>query len=371
MKVMCIMNQNILNVKSGGGQCAKRNYDSIKQSLSDSDMLYTCIVSPEFENINERGSELYIPGLIGNIQSAIAALQGCKCCKKKYEKIIWKFIDRVEPDVIYLDTSKLGKMSKIMKKKYRCKVICFFHNVESDYSLNFVKNRGKQYLLSYWASLKNERIVVKYADKLISLTKKDSDRIQNLYGRQTDIIIPISFEDKYIPENKNIDKRKGLLFVGSLFSPNFDGIKWFVREVMIKLPEQTLTIVGKGFEKKREILERENVKVVGTVDDLEEYYYTYPVMIMPIQYGAGMKVKTAEAMMYGKIIIATDEALEGYEINNIEGVYRCNTADEFIKSIRYVMQEKTDYENNVIRTIFMKHYEFKATRKQFEQVIKG
>lgn len=371
MRVLCIMNQNIFSVKSGGSQCAKRNFESIKHSLNDEDTLYTCIISQEYEEIEERENELYIPGLVGNVQSGLAALQGCKCCKKKYEKIIWKFVDRIKPDVIYLDTSKLGKLSKRMKERYKYKVVCFFHNVESDYSLNFVKNRGKQYILSYWASLKNEKDVIKYADKLICLTKRDSERIKNLYGRTPEFIVPISFEDRYDSKKVNIDLKKGLLFVGSLFPPNFDGIKWFIREVMTSLPEQTLTIVGKGFEAEKEKLECENVRVVGTVDNLEEYYYTYPVMIMPIQYGAGMKVKTAEAMMYGKIIIATDEALEGYEIENTKGVYKCNTADEFIHSIRYAMRGEIDYENKPIRDIFLKYYEFEATRKQFEQAIKG
>ncbi len=44
MKVMCIMNQNILNVKSGGGQCSKRNYDVVKESLEEEDGMYTCIM---------------------------------------------------------------------------------------------------------------------------------------------------------------------------------------------------------------------------------------------------------------------------------------------------------------------------------------
>lgn len=38
-------------------------------------------------------------------------------------------------------------------------------------------------------------------------------------------------------------------------------------------------------------------------------------MVMPIFSGSGMKVKTAEALMYGKFLIGTKEAFEGYEID--------------------------------------------------------
>ncbi len=369
MRIVCIMCQNIFNVKSGGGQCAKRNLDAIKNSMREEDVLYTCIISEE-SVLEEKENELHIPGLRGTAEKVLAALQGRKCCKKSYEKTMWNFIDRIQPDVIYLDTSKLGKYVKYMKKRYKCKTVVFFHNVESDYSLNFVRHKGVQYLLPYLASLKNEKEAVKYADKLICLNERDGKRIEELYGRRPEAVVPISLLDRFEKEKVNIDRNKGILFIGSLFPPNYHGVKWFVDNVMSKLPEQKLAIVGKNFEKKRTELERENVQVIGTVDDLEIYYYTYPIMVMPIRYGSGMKVKTAEAMMYGKIILATDEALEGYMVTEENGVLRCNTPEEFISTIQKVMCETTDFANEKVRKIFLEQYEYKVTEKQFEKLIR-
>lgn len=368
MKVLCIMCQNIFDVKSGGGQGAKRNYDAIKNSMCGEDTVYTCIISENlvFEE-NER--ELYIPGLKNNIERALAALQSRKCCKKSYEKKIWNFVKKIEPDIIYLDTSKLGKYAKYIKKNHKCSVLVFFHNVESDYSLNFVKNMGYQYLLAYLASLKNEKTAVKYADQLICLNERDKRRIEKVYGRSPESIIPVSLPDKFEKERLNIDLNNGILFVGSLFPPNYQGIMWFINEVMSKLPEEKLTIVGKDFEKRKSELERKNVRVIGTVVNLDSYYYTYPIIVMPIQYGSGMKVKTVEAMMYGKVILATDEALEGYDITEKEGVLRCNTAEEFIDAIRKIMSGNTNFVNDKVRNIFLNRYEYKVTNKQFGELI--
>ncbi len=55
------------------------------------------------------------------------------------------------------------------------------------------------------------------------------------------------------------------------------------------------------------------------MDKTDVYYYKHAAVILPIKYGAGMKVKTAEAMMYGRTIFASDEALEGYDGKGIEG----------------------------------------------------
>lgn len=369
MKIVYITGQNIHKANFGGGQCAQRNYNAIKSILDEKDELYTCMISAD-SKLELEDHELHIPAIKNKIASAFAALWGSKCCKRKYEKYIWRFMDGIKPDLVYLDTSKLGKFSKRIKRKYGSRVIVFFHNVEADYSMHFVQNRGYQYLLAYWSSLWNERIAVKYGDKLICLNERDGKRIEELYGRKPDAVVPISFMDRYKEEKVAIDKDKGLLFVGSLFPPNYDGINWFIDNVMMQLPEYFLTIVGKDFEKKRKELERDNVKVVGTVDDLEDYYYTYPVMVMPIQYGAGMKVKTAEAMMYGKIILATDEALEGYNLPEQCGIIRCNTSEEFVNAIQSVMTDKLNYNNTKGRELFLQNYEFGVTQKQFERLIK-
>ena len=149
-----------------------------------------------------------------------------------------------------------------------------------------------------------------------------------------------------------------------MFGPNYDGIKWFVDNVMEKLIEYTLTIVGKNFESKKDELQRKNVIVVGTVDDLEDYYYQNNIMVMPVFYGDGQKVKTAEAMMYGKTIVATDEALEGYSVDSVEGVFRCNTANEFIQTIRKVSFLSRDRYRVSVRNKFLEEYSYSSILKE-------
>ena len=130
-----------------------------------------------------------------------------------------------------------------------------------------------------------------------------------------------------------------------------------------------MQIIGKGFESKREELECDNVKVIGTVENLEEYYYTASSIVMPIQYGDGMKVKTAEAMMYGLTIFATDEALEGYDVKDVQGIYRCNSSDEFIKSIKEAYEyNKIKALNSDIRNYFMNNHETKGLESTIKKI---
>ena len=83
-------------------------------------------------------------------------------------------------------------------------------------------------------------------------------------------------------------------------------------------------------------------------------------MVIPVFYGAGQKVKTAEAMMYGKTIIATSEALEGYAVDDVEGIFRCDTVDAFVRTIRMVSSQHRSKYRKEVRKRFLEEYSYKA-----------
>lgn len=198
----------------------------------------------------------------------------------------------------------------------------------------------------------------------ICLNKRDNELLKKEYHVSPHFLLPISMADdfgsNYVGSNK---KTNIILFVGSYFMPNVKGIRWFCKNVMPYV-NKDLLIVGKKMELLKDELESEHVKVVGTVDSLGNYYRIADAVIMPIFIGDGMKVKTAEAMMYGKPILATNEALEGYEIKNIQGIYRCNTAKQFIDQIN----ELSCYGyRDEIRVLFKNKYSMEATYEKFSE----
>lgn len=282
------------------------------------------------------------------------------------EKKILSYVDEIQPDVIFLDTSLLGKILRKVDKK----TIVFFHNIEADYTWNKVRKEGIGYLLVYWATKYNEKQAMR-ADRIVCLNNRDSVRMKKLYGRRADFLLPITFKDTFDKDKTTCSYKREILFLGSLFPPNEISIEWFIKEVVPKLQGITLNIVGKDFEKQKEKYEQnENVKVIGTVEELASYYYSHAAVVLPIKYGAGMKVKTAEAMMYGRRIFASDEALEGYEVEGINGISRCNTVQEYVNAINtyFEKEEQKPYEEKV-RTLFLKNYETKVVKQKFFEMI--
>ena len=132
-----------------------------------------------------------------------------------------------------------------------------------------------------------------------------------------------------------------------------------------------LNIVGKGFETKKEEYEHNrNVHVIGSVDDIDTYYYSHCAVVLPILYGAGMKVKTAEAMMFGRRIFSSNEALEGYEVEEIQGITRCNTEIQFATAIKKKKKKGIfhAYQTDV-RNLFMNKYETNKVKSTFIKTI--
>jgi len=155
-----------------------------------------------------------------------------------------------------------------------------------------------------------------------------------------------------------------------LFFANIQGITWFVDEVMLSFPDIILNVVGKNLNEVRHRLERKNVKVFSDVPCIKDFYYNANLVVMPIFTGGGMKVKTAEALMYGKTIIGTPEAFCGYKYNSGIGKI-CTNKKEFCEAINYYLIHKDNKYNNSSRELYLEKYSYGASLHLFEKILLG
>jgi len=226
----------------------------------------------------------------------------------------------------------------------------------------------KKYFLFYRILLAyiSESLICKYSDKIIALNQRDEIQISSIYKRTPDIQIPISLENKYnnISSETSSCVKIGL-FVGSFFFPNIHGVKWFIINVLPYV-NMKLVIVGKDMDQlKHSILVKDspNIEIHSSVPNLTEYYEKADFVVLPIFLGGGMKVKTAEALMYGKFLIGTREAFVGYEIG--ENIGFCSeTPDGMINNINN-FNKKLKY-NIESKQLFLEKYSFESTLNKFQ-----
>tara|TARA_B110000008_G_scaffold279294_1_gene325823 strand:+ start:2000 stop:3118 length:1119 start_codon:yes stop_codon:yes gene_type:complete len=277
-------------------------------------------------------------------------------------------------DLVFVDGSNLGTIVKVGKNLYpNVKFITFFHNAEYYFFKGlWKKNLSLKAFFLMGISYLVEKNAVSWSDRIIALNQRDALDIQILYGCKNVAIYPMSLEDKLGTLQPLLSPKQHdeyALFVGGFFYANYHGIRWFVKEV-VPLINIKIIIVGRGFESVRSELEiQDQVTVVGSVDDLSQYYLNAKFVVAPIFDGSGMKTKTAEALMYGKKIIGTDEAFTGYEKHIAEVGWLCNSPKEFAIAIEEATKSIESYFDPLLREIYCANYSIEAAEKKMLKIL--
>ncbi|HCD7521890.1 TPA: glycosyltransferase family 4 protein, partial [Klebsiella pneumoniae] len=93
---------------------------------------------------------------------------------------------------------------------------------------------------------------------------------------------------------------------------NMKGLRWFFDNVYPLLPvEITIQVAGKGADWLAD--KYKNVKYKGFVEDAQEFLSKSKVIAIPSISGAGVQIKTLDAITIGRPIIASEFALRGLE----------------------------------------------------------
>lgn len=289
-----------------------------------------------------------------------------------------KVINSSGIDTVFMDGSNLGEFVRTVKTRCpRVEVVTFFHNVEARFFLGAFKQRmSAKSLAVLLANYLAERKAVRFSDKRIALSQRDSLQLQSLYGRSATHIVAMALRDhvQVAPAARCLSKypvEPYALFVGGVFYANQAGITWFVEQVVPRI-DIKVCIVGRGFEGLRASLERPGkVEVIGAVDSLSDWYLNAEFVVAPIFDGSGMKTKVAEALMFGRQVIGTPEAFSGYErIGRLAGVV-CSSADEFVAAINgFDVSVDTGLERE-LRGIYDAEYSQDAFKRKIALVLEG
>lgn len=360
MNILFIRYKKSKNIFEGGEQCSQRNYNVLSLLVGEGNIT-TYYVHDE----NRKKSVLdYAKGIIyfpfnyyfgltpGRVKEIVSLAQSY--------------------DVVYIDRSVFGIIAKKLRQSnYRGKVISFFHNVEVPYFEAKVGNKpGKSVLLR--CIDQNDRYACRYSDKTIALNSRDDEELFARYGKRADVLIPVAFKDKYHKESYPQIMTAQLplcLFLGAYFPPNNEGIVWFVQNVLPHVNIR-MRVVGKGMARlKAEEPALKDIEVISDAPDLLPYFEEADIMILPIFKGSGMKVKTCESLMYGKNIIATDEAFVGYDVDYDKVGGKCNTAEEFIARIKEFEKNPRPRFNAYSRQMFLEKYSEEAVVEKFREVL--
>lgn len=238
-----------------------------------------------------------------------------------------------QPDLVWLDTSLFGRLiNDIRQSAPNVRIVSYFHNAEIDLLTQRLRGGALHYLPAWLATRSNELHSARNADAVMSITASDRARIGQLYGRTAVYTLPVSLCCTETTAKPWQDSDE-VLFVGSDFGPNIEGLKFLNREVAPLLKNKRILVAGKGLARHLEGNIHPRLKMLGFVDDLSEVYARSRASLAPIFSGGGMKVKIAESLMHACPVIATSFAAIGYEDAGNNSILRVDSAAAFARAI--------------------------------------
>lgn len=180
------------------------------------------------------------------------------------------------------------------------------------------------------------------ADVVFAITETDKKHIQKEIGYNKNIKILSSIHD-----NKNIKLGSNICFIGNYaHGPNIDAAKRCLD--IYKLFQQTLffkqlrkkpklNFVGANLPSDLvdEVAKTENAKYLGHIKDLDEIYRDSCILLSPLSWGAGIKIKICDAGMCGIPILTSDIGNEGIDFIDGKNALIAATNEDFVERLSF------------------------------------
>ena len=218
------------------------------------------------------------------------------------------------------------------------------HNVESQLlhaRSGIEASRPRRALLRWQAAAAErfERAACEGATRVLSCSRDDAARLQALAPRARIEVVPNGVDLQAFPsfaEHEPVGR--SLVFVGQMgWFPNRDGIAWFLQDVMPRLRDARLVVIGKRGAMEPPPALAGAVEFTGFVDDMKPRVRDAAVYVVPLRAGSGTRLKILEAMAMGKAIVSTRIGAEGIGLRHGETALLADGAEEFAAAVEQVL----------------------------------
>ena len=135
-----------------------------------------------------------------------------------------------------------------------------------------------------------------------------------------------------------IHQPMSLFHIGSMeWQANEQGVMWFLNKVwplvLSAQPNAKFHLAGKGLSKRDPRFFQSGIVNHGEVSNAEDFMHEHGVMIVPIQAGSGIRIKTLEAMALGVPIVSTSIGAQGLAVSDDIEIKLADEPNDFAAAI--------------------------------------
>ena len=181
-----------------------------------------------------------------------------------------------------------------------------------------------------------EKALFQRYDTVICIQKNELQLASQWVGVDSAIYMPMPQTANAIPIRNTV---KNIGMIASGWHANVNGLDNFLKEIWPRLDSHLrLNIygaVGGHFSQ----LTFNNVTFHGFQQNLENCYKDLDLVINPVNYGAGLKIKSIEALAHGLPLVTTPEGASGIEDLNGSGLLIAKDSADFAKKITQLIYD--------------------------------
>ena len=150
----------------------------------------------------------------------------------------------------------------------------------------------------------------------VAVSEEERDRLREL-GAACVAVVPNGVDtQEYTVTPERPGRRPGVLFTGTMsHAPNHDGVRWLVRDVWplvrARCPDAHLHVAGRGPGRAVLALGDDSVHITGEVADMRTQFEEATVVVVPIRFGGGSRLKVMESFAAGRPVVSTSLGVEG------------------------------------------------------------
>jgi glycosyltransferase involved in cell wall biosynthesis len=263
---------------------------------------------------------------------------------KDFEQKLLNILQKEEFDVIQTEMIYTTVYLDIIKRYSKAKIILRAHNIEHLIWKRIAGNHKnvfkKFYLEHLFRTLRDYELqVIRQVDGIAAITETDAAFFRQYSGEVPVIAVPFGIDPNEFPDPVLLPSSADIFHIGAMnWLPNEEGIRWFLNnvwpEIIKEFPSLTLNLAGRMMPDWLTNIHSKGVIVAGEVPDALEFMAKHSIMIVPLFSGSGIRIKIIEAMMAGKVVIASSIGAEGIHCTHGKDILIADSKDAFVEAIR-------------------------------------
>jgi len=239
----------------------------------------------------------------------------------EFSKTLGRLLDETEFDQIWIENLYPMLYLQQIRENSKAKVIMRAHNIEHEIwerTAQHTSGLRRRYLRLLAKRIKRlENSYLNTYDYLAPITTRDAVEFEKMGNSKPCQALPTGIEVQSTIPDLRIPDSFTIAHLGALdWAPNQEGLIWFFDEVWPLVckhytnPEFHLAgrNAPESFIRK---IKKEEINYHGEVDSASDFISHFPIHIVPLWSGSGMRIKIIEAMALGRIIVTTPIGAEG------------------------------------------------------------